>query len=293
MPPAATPWSAGRLDRSVGPSQLLFGRMYEDDAVEKAAFRAGGRVFCIASAGDTAMALAQDHDVTAVDINPIQLAYAADRAEGLPTRAGAAERFMAAGRSFLALAGWRRALVEDFLVMEDPSRQLDYWRTRLDTRRFRWALDSLLRPAFLRFFYSSPLLAVLPARFGTVLRERMVRCWGRHPNRANPYARALLLGELETSSRFAPGIRFVHADAADFLESCAPGFFDGFSLSNILDGTGPAYAVRLMSAVRRAAAPGAVLVRRSFAEPAPDLVNLAAEDRSLLWGVVEAVSVGG
>ena len=45
-------------------------------SIELDAFRPGGRILCIASAGCTAMKLAPDHEVVAVDINPIQLAYA-------------------------------------------------------------------------------------------------------------------------------------------------------------------------------------------------------------------------
>lgn len=54
----STPWEAGRFDQKAGPKRLLFGRMYEDPAIERGAFRPGGRIFCIASAGSTARALA-------------------------------------------------------------------------------------------------------------------------------------------------------------------------------------------------------------------------------------------
>jgi S-adenosylmethionine:diacylglycerol 3-amino-3-carboxypropyl transferase len=119
----------------------------------------------------------------------------------------------------------------------------------------------------------------------------MERGFARHPNRTNPHAHALLLGETNPVSppAAAKDIRLVHADAASFLESEPPESFDGFSLSNILDGASPRYERRLIAAVRRAAAPGAVAVLRSFREPpGEEAANLAAEDRSMLWGVVEA-----
>ena len=73
---AATAWERGRFDDRCGPSKLLFGRMHEDASIELAAFRPGGRIFCIASAGCTAMELSRRHEVVAADINPVQIAYA-------------------------------------------------------------------------------------------------------------------------------------------------------------------------------------------------------------------------
>ena len=122
------------------------------------------------------------------------------------------------------------------------------------------------------------------------MRARMERCFARHPNRTNPYVRSLLLGDLtfEQPSPRAPRPRLVHADAAAFLEQEPAASFDGFTLSNILDGASPAYAERLFAAVARAAAPGAVAVLRSFREPAiAQATNRADEDRSMLWGIVE------
>ena len=55
---AGTVWTHGRFDARGGPGKVLFGRMYEDASIEAGAFPPGGRVFCIASAGCTAMRLA-------------------------------------------------------------------------------------------------------------------------------------------------------------------------------------------------------------------------------------------
>ena len=77
------------------------------------------------------------------------------------------------------------------------------------------------------------------------------------------------------------------ADAAEFFEGCPPRSFDGFTLSNILDGADEAYGARLLAAVRRAAAPGAVAILRSFREPADDdEARRAAADRALIWGSI-------
>ena len=79
----------------------------------------------------------------------------------------------------------------------------------------------------------------------------------------------------------------VTADAAGFLEGCPPRSFDGLTLSNILDGADEAYGERLFEAVRRAAAPGAVAILRSFGEPMDDDEAVhAADDRALIWGSV-------
>lgn len=285
-----TAWSAGRLDGYAGPPRVLFGRMYEDARIEQAALRPGGRVFCIASAGCTAMRLACDRDVVAVDINPAQLAYASQRIGGAPMVRGTAEKLMHVGRALLPLAGWSTAKVRAFLDLADPPAQVAAWRRDFDTRRFRAGLDLMLSAATLRAGYSSGLVASLPAGFSAVMRARMERCFATHPNRSNPFARALLMGELADDAPAAPAsrIELVRADAADYLEHVPRATFDAFTLSNILDGASDDYRRRLFDAVVRAARPDAVVVLRSFAEPARIYgVNRAADDRSMLWGIVD------
>ncbi|HEX9143710.1 MAG TPA: DUF3419 family protein [Candidatus Binatia bacterium] len=284
-----TAWQSGHLSSSNGPHRLLFGNMYEDAEIERTVFQGAGRVFCIASAGATAFRLADQHEVVACDINPAQLAYAERRARGGPAETGDAERAMNLARAFMPLVGWRAGVVHAFLALSDVAEQMAFWHEHLDTRRFRAGFDALMSPMILRTVYAPQFLSVLPGRFGAVLRKRLERGFARHRNATNPYARALLLGEYSNEPpQRSSNIRFVLADAASWLESCPGRFFDGFALSNILDGAEPAYRSRLSGAVRHAATEKAVVVLRSFAEPPVELsTNHAERDRSMLWGVVD------
>ena len=285
-----TPWSRGRLDGCNASAELLFGWMHEDWRIEAQAFPPESRVFAIASAGCTALALADcGHDVTAVDINPEQIRYCRERLSGGETQPGAIDRLLALGRRLLPAAGITRARLREFLALRDTRAQLAYWRERLHTHRWRALIACAFSPLILRSVYAAPLLSALPPRFPEVLHARLERLWSLHPNRDNPFAWRLWLGRSLVPSRVAEKRRtrpsFECADAAEFLECAPPGSFDAFTFSNIIDGAAPAYAERLWKAVRRAASPDAVVVIRSIGLPrTPDEDHWAARDRSGLWG---------
>jgi Protein of unknown function (DUF3419) len=288
-------WSAGRFDGDAHEAQLLFGEMYEDSGVEAELFQVKPRIFCIASAGCTAIALAAaGHNVTAVDINPTQISYVRSRLDGGNIQEGAADRLLARGRKLFWLLGWRDSLLRQFLSMEDLQEQFAFWKSRVETIRWRFATAALLQPWLLRSVYAAPFVRALPLQFGGKIRARMERCWKMHRNRSNPYAWRLLLGGCATNPAMTTAgeksIELACADAATFLESCGPGTFDGFSLSNILDGAPAAYRTRLLRSVKRAGTPEAILVLRSFSEPSnADEWNWAARDRSMLWGAISVV----
>jgi S-adenosylmethionine:diacylglycerol 3-amino-3-carboxypropyl transferase len=281
--------------------------MHEDCAVELAIFPPGGRVFCIASAGCTALALAARGDrVVAVDVNPEQIAHARARLDGAPPREGAADRMLARGRRLLFPLWAGRRRLEAFLSLEDPEAQARSWRETLDTAVFRAATALALSPLVLRAAYSRAFVAALPRGFARVIRERLARGFACHPNARNPYAWRLLLAR-EPPALEAPSVAvaprpsagspsFEVAEAASYLEACPGGSFAGFTLSNILDGVSSAYRERLLTAVRRASAPEGILVLRSLAEPEEAAAaEWARRDRSLLWGAVrvERVQDGG
>lgn len=268
--------------------------MYEDAGVELAVFPPGSRIFVIASAGCTAFALAAHGcAVTAVDINRAQVAYARARLEGGPFVAGSAERLLARLRRLAPFVGWSSTILETFCSLDDVAEQRRFWTQRLDTQRFRFALALAHRPRTVRMMYASQFASVLPARFDRVLRRRLARGFATHPNSSNPYARQLLLGDLPPPQPDHGLAVDVHcADAVAYLEGARGETFDGFALSNVLDGADGAYAERLFAAVRRAAVPRAKLVLRSFGEPVrPADGEWAQRDRSLLWGSIRVEDV--
>ena len=286
---ADTPWERGRFDARVAPRRLLFGHMY-NPAIQDRAFTPGARVFCIASAGDTALALAERHPVVAVDINPVQLAYARSRLGGGGTnrhRRAVAVRGSVAPPTCRVASGDRGGV----LALDSTETQLAFWHAHLDTRRFRAGVDLLLSLTGLRQIYASPFLRVLPPRFGAVMRApHGALLLAPSQRRRTPTPGPCCWGEYHVGSTASPPVEWVCADAAGYLEpyprlastaspcpTCSMAYLSG-------------YRARLLAALRRAGTPVFRVVLRSFAEPSgPLTANVAAEDRSMLWGLVEVV----
>jgi S-adenosylmethionine:diacylglycerol 3-amino-3-carboxypropyl transferase len=286
----ATEWS--RLDRG-----LLFGRMYEDPSVELAAFPAGGRIFCIASAGCTALALSsRGYDVTAVDLNRTQIEYVRARLAGAPTRAGIVDLAYAVGRRLLPLTGVMPDALRRFLELDDPAVQVRMWGEAIATPRFELMLNLALSRGALGLSPVRSFLHVLPPRFGRVIRKRIARGVAHHPNRTNQFMWRVLLGRMPPTFADpvprAP-ITLVHDEALAFLERQPPRSFDGFTLSNIGDGADEIFMLRLRDAMRRCARPGARYVLRSFSAPrGAEEDDNAMLDRSHLWGRVVVEHAG-
>jgi len=277
-----TQWS--RLDRG-----LLFGRMYEDPAVELAAFPRGGQVFCIASAGCTALALSARGDtVTAVDLNPTQIDYVRARLATGAVRRGRVDLAYAAGRRLLPLTGLTPRVLRAFLELDDPMHQARLWRDRIDAPLFRLLLDVALSRSVLRLTPVRRFVDVLPPRFGAVIRERFERGVSRHPNSTNHFIWRQLLGQLPPGFHDPSpigAIKLVHAEALAYLERQPVSTFDGFSLSNICDGADEKFRSRLLAAMRQCARPGARYVLRSFSAAQSEAeARNASTDRSHLWG---------
>lgn len=275
------------------------GRMLEDAAIELSTFRPGGRVFAIASAGCTAMALARRGDrVTAVDVHPGQIDLVRARMAGDDPPPARVDSWLAEGRRRLQEKGtWDDRAIETFLRTIDLDVQCRSFRDTIFTRPVR-ALTraALARPRLAGDRAGFP-TGWTPDRFGARVERRLARCVATHPNRWNPYLWWLLAGRDAPgtrSGRAVPpdGLSLHVADACQWLEANPDARFDGFSLSNVLDGASPGMRARLAEAVRRVAEPRAVVVVRSLEEPTDPFAAWGARrDRSGIWGGVRAVPV--
>ena len=294
----ATVWRYTPIRGSTAPSQLLFGRMHEDWSLESCLFPPGGRVLCIASAGCTALALAaRGRRVDAVDINPAQVEYVKDRLRGAPLQDGAIDRLCRRARAALSWCGPDVCEIRNFLMMEDPEQQVRLWTDTFDKGLRKVLMHFALHPLILRTIYRSQFVRALPSGFCRILRGRFQRGFACHTNRQNPYVWRLLLGcdppPALPSPPITEPVSVTCADAAEYLQSCRPHIYDGFSFSNILDGASQQYASRLMKNTERAAKPGAMVLLRSLMEPENyEDGRRAAQDRAMIWGRVSIRRIG-
>jgi hypothetical protein len=285
---ASTRWRWSRLSLGSSDARLAFGRMHEDASVELETL--GGRIVCVASAGDTAIALAAAdpaNRVTAIDLNPAQIHYIRARLAGHPSRPGWVDRAMGLGRE---LAGWSRTDARAFVELADLDVQARVWQSTFDTPRFRSVLAIGVGP--LGLLVAGPSIRRVLPRMDRIVGDRLRRGFARTPNRTNPYAPLLMLGvDLVSTERPATDIDLRVGDVAEYLEAAPPRSIDGFSLSNIADATSPGYRTRLFRAIARTAAPGALVILRSFAEPLrAEERGWAARDRSHIWGRIHVGS---
>jgi len=291
-PAAETPWAGGHFDRRRGAPRLLFGRTFEDPAIEQSLFPSSGTVLCIASAGDTARALAgPGRRVIAVDVNPTQIHEVRRRLAGHAPRPGSADRLLGVGRAALRPAGWTPERLRELCALDDGDAQVQQWSGLVSTP-VRLLVRSLLSRRVLRLAYGPSFATLTPPRFGDVVLDRMGSRIGLVPSRENPWLSLVLTGQWP---RPEPWVDPAHidlrtGDVATILEALEPGSLDGISLSNVLDGPGPAYAERLLSAAHTAARAGAPIVLRTFLDPEDAAGDrLAARDRSLLWGAIDVI----
>lgn len=293
-----TPWSKGNLGRGRHP-RILFGVSYEDERIELEEFGNPDRICVIAASGETAAACAAaGHEVTAVDINPVQLDYAQARLASGRSRLGTAEQGMRVARSALGpiVPGWRWSRLGPVLAEADGEQAVDYWRRALNTGAFRRLLALGLRPTSLIVRTLQPEFArFLPRQFDQIILQRMEQGLARHGMAQNRYAWRMLAGRempgwtlpLEHENPDAGGsVSWLQADVLDHLESVPAGHYGGVSLSNVLDGASFAYGRRLRQAASRAVRPGGAVVLRSFAPPGSAGPGRAADDAAMLWGSI-------
>ena len=127
------------------------------------------------------------------------------------------------------------------------------------------------------------------ATFAPLIRQRLRVGFQIHPNATNPYMSAVLSGKRIQNEIPKPvhALSLIHADAAEYLDSCAPGSFDGFTLSNIVDGTNRLYRQILVDSVKRAGTKDATIVFRNFYKyELHSQNNFNLSDRTLIWDTV-------
>jgi S-adenosylmethionine-diacylglycerol 3-amino-3-carboxypropyl transferase len=178
-----------------------------------------------------------------------------------------------------------RSVTEALLRAESLEEQAKVYRTRWNRAALALAFHISFSRAALAFPLGTEYVRHLPREGAARQWQRLDALFLRHPARTNPYLWQLFAGRyppapdslppylrpenLPSVRRGLERAEFHHVDATGFLESIPPGSIHFFALSNILDGSTPLSAHRLLQAAAQAAAPGAVLSVRFFTTP-PD-----------------------
>ena len=283
MPAPETPWQGGRIDR-----RAVAGAAVRADVRGQrrgaGGFRAGrtnllhrlGGMHVLRPGRPRRRRDRRRHQSGAGRVRP-----AAPRSEAIER--GRIDRRFDQMRQIAPALGWTRATLERFCDLDETDEQLEFWRRRRHPPAAARACGRLqpkaasahLRPAVRRrppcSIRSHP-----PPQARARIRSSPER---RKPVRIGAAARP------HEDTTPAP-LAVESADAIDFLEACAPGSFDGITLSNILDGADRDYSARLFDAVRRAAAPGAVMIARLPRAHRRRRARWAARDQALFWGSI-------
>ena len=148
MSPAVpmTAWQSGRFRAArAGSRKLLFGCMYEDAEIELGAFQPDGRIFCIASAGCTAMRLAVQ-SLRWWRLTSIPSSLPTCRSVSAAARHSARQRRTHSSIVRAPRASRRVAPTKGTNIPRSGRSRRSkssYWRRHLDTRRFRAAFSFL------------------------------------------------------------------------------------------------------------------------------------------------------
>lgn len=186
------------------------------------------------------------------------------------------------------------------LAAPNVEAQRRIWRERANRCRFRALFALFLNPLVLRAFYGRALREGLPLDLGERVRDNLERALLDFPVASNPYVIQLLRGHLSPDSAQWPialrpdslapmrahldDLSLHVAEAAEFLEAQPAVSFDFFALSNVIEAVGAQSGTRLMRAVERAAAPGALVCVRSITGALPPHSPLLESDeRQNVW----------
>lgn len=165
-------------------------------------------------------------------------------------------------------------------TLEEARRVFD---ARWQGARWRLMFRLALHPTILRVIYARGFLHDLPTAFSFRIRRRIEGALLKLRPADNPFAGVLFRGRYSGSEAgwplYArrenlpvlranlPDLSFQTGDCAAILESVPPASFDFFALSNVLDAASPAFCERLLRAVARAGAPGALVCLRAISSP--------------------------